>query len=181
MSLLLLLPLPPRVGDHLDPTEVVEALPPGMPLAAAAAVVAPVLRDRVHRRRQGQVTRSLHRARLTTAREERTDAEAQRVTVGEERACPQCHLRLGGKVFVVVQPAAAAAAAAQQQQQQQGGSAPPVPLWRQRSQARAARQHAAGGAELQVVCFNCHKRLAEQGEERLSPVPGKAPTLVALP
>ena len=39
-------------GDHLDPQEVLQALPPGMPLAAAAAVLAPMLRDRVHRRRQ---------------------------------------------------------------------------------------------------------------------------------
>lgn len=39
-------------GDHLDPQEVLQALPPGMPLAAAAAVLAPMMRDRLHRRRQ---------------------------------------------------------------------------------------------------------------------------------
>lgn len=29
---------------------------------------------------------------------------ALQVVVDEERACPHCHLRLGGKVFVVLQP-----------------------------------------------------------------------------
>ncbi|KAI3428666.1 hypothetical protein D9Q98_007489 [Chlorella vulgaris] len=92
------------LGDHLDPQEVLQALPPGMPLAAAAPVVAPMLRDRLHRRRQAALVKNLHRARLAAAAGLRCDAESRHVAVDEERACPYCHLRLGGKVFVVLQP-----------------------------------------------------------------------------
>lgn len=107
-----LVPLPPPMplapplsaGDHLDPQEVLQALPPGMPLAAAAPVVAPMLRDRLHRRRQAALVKNLHRARLAAAAGLRCDAESRHVAVDEERACPYCHLRLGGKVFVVLQP-----------------------------------------------------------------------------
>lgn len=101
-----------------------QALPAGMPLASAAGVLGPMLRDRLHRRRQGVMVKNLHRARLAVAAGAICDAQSQHVTVGEDRACPHCHLRLGGKVFVVLQPcmvppdggggasAAAAAAAA---------------------------------------------------------------------
>ncbi|KAL4428207.1 hypothetical protein ABPG75_002296 [Micractinium tetrahymenae] len=99
------------LGDHLDPQEVLQALPPGMPLAAAAAVLAPMLRHRLHRRRQGALVKNLHRARLAGAAGALRDAQAQHVTVGEDRACPHCHLRLGGKVFVVLQPGMLPAAA----------------------------------------------------------------------
>jgi hypothetical protein len=75
-----------------------------MPLAAAAPVVAPMLRDRLHRRRQAALVKNLHRARLAAAAGLRCDAESRHLAVDEERACPYCHLRLGGKVFVVLQP-----------------------------------------------------------------------------
>ena len=75
-----------------------------MPLGSAAAVLAPMLRDRLHRRRQGSLVKSLHRARLAVAAGALCDAESHAVEVDDERACPHCHLRLGGKVFVVLQP-----------------------------------------------------------------------------
>ncbi|PRW44437.1 transforming growth factor-beta receptor-associated 1 isoform X1 [Chlorella sorokiniana] len=91
------------LGDHLDPQEVLQALPPGMPLEAAAAVLAPMMRDRLHRRRQSCLVKNLHRSRLAAAAGTLCDAQDRRVVVDEERACPHCHLRLGGKVFVVLQ------------------------------------------------------------------------------
>lgn len=90
------------LGASLDPLDVLEALPGDTPLAAAAAVVSPMLRERVHRRRQGQVAASLHRARAARAAAARAAAEAVGVTVDDARACPDCRLRLGGKVFVAL-------------------------------------------------------------------------------
>lgn len=151
--------------------DVVQALPPSMPLATAAAIIAPILRDRTHRRRQGEVARSLHRARLAAARGERADAEAGRVVVDDERACPGCHLRIGGKVFVVLQEGEAAGGAAgpagqglpspRQQQQQQ-------PPGRQADR----RQPRLPGGELRVVCYNCYRRLAGAGAGQQGEAPG---------
>ena len=163
------LPLP---GEHLDPLEVVASLPETMPLGAAAAIVSPLLRDRMHRRRQGAVTKNLHRAALTAARAARVEAEAGRVVVDDERACPGCHLRIGGKVFVVLQQqeaqqmAAAGAAVGssgagggqqrqrqQQQQQQQPGGQPP------------RRQKGGEAGEVTVLCYNCYRRSAGARQE----------------
>jgi hypothetical protein len=124
---------------------VLQALPPGMPLAAAAPVLAPMLRDRLHRRRAAALTKGLQRARLAAGAAARRDAEAAHVTVDEERSCPRCHLRLGGKVFVVLQPGAAVPA--------NGGLAAPAPL----GTAAAAAAAAAGGGPT--------RRLAQQQQQ----------------
>ena len=50
------------VGAHLDPTRVLDALAEDMPLAVAVDTLARMMRERLHRRRQGQVVRNLHRA-----------------------------------------------------------------------------------------------------------------------
>jgi hypothetical protein len=162
-----------------------------MPLGAAAAVVAPMLRDRLHRRRQGSLVKSLHRARLAVAAGALCDAESQHVEVDEERACPHCHLRLGGKVFVVLQPGmlpesggsgggvaagaaaagAAAGAAAQPQKQQQHseeeGLRPPGDD-RLAAAARRLQQQLAAGQPPQVLCYACYRRLAGDGPAPIS-------------
>ena len=120
----------------------VQALPPGMPLGAAVSILAPILRDRTHRRRQGLVAKNLHRAALGAARALRADAEAARVTIDDERACPHCHLRLGGKVFVVEREGA-----------EGGGPA-----------AATAAPQAAGGEQHAVCCYNCYRRRLESRE-----------------
>ena len=50
------------VGAHLDPTRVLDALAEDMPLALAVDTLARMMRERLHRRRQGQIVRNLHRA-----------------------------------------------------------------------------------------------------------------------
>jgi hypothetical protein len=90
------------LGSSLDPLELLAELPPEMPLAAAAPLLAPLLRERGHRRRAAQVEAALRRAALARAVVVRAAAEGGRVAVDEARACPRCRLRLGGKVFVVV-------------------------------------------------------------------------------
>lgn len=166
-----------------------------MPLGAAAAVVAPMLRDRLHRRRQGSLVKSLHRARLAVAAGALCDAESQHVEVDEERACPHCHLRLGGKVFVVLQPgmlpegggsgggvaagssaagaAAGAAVQPQKHQQQQRheeeeeGLRPPGDD-RLAAAARRLQQQLAAGQAPQVLCYACYRRLAGDGPAAIS-------------
>jgi Vacuolar sorting protein 39 domain 2 len=91
------------LGSTLDSLEVVRAAPEGMPMPAAVALMAPLLRERVHRRRQGQLTAALRRSQAAAGAMSLASVEEQHVVVDEGRACPDCHLRLGGKVFVVVQ------------------------------------------------------------------------------
>lgn len=173
-------PTHPPTGDHLDPAEVLAALPPGMPLAAAAGVLAPMLRDRTHRRRQVLLVKNLHRARLAGAAGVMSDAHAQHVVVDEERACPHCHLRLGGKVFVVLQPSTlpepggstagaaagaapapgAAATAAMQQQQEEPDALRPPGDDGLAAATRRLQQQVAAGHMLHVLCYTCYRRLA---------------------
>ena len=108
------------LGNTLDSLEVVRAAPEGMPMPAAVKLMAPLLRERVHRRRNGQLTAALHRSQAASGAVTLAAVQEQQVVVDEGRACPDCHLRLGGKVFVVVQQQ-------QQQQQQQQETAPPPP------------------------------------------------------
>lgn len=105
------------LGNTLDSLEVVRAAPEGMPMPAAVKLMAPLLRERVHRRRSGQLTAALHRSQAAAGAVTLATVEKQHVVVDEGRACPDCHLRLGGKVFVVVQQ--------QQQQHQQTAQLPP--------------------------------------------------------
>lgn len=190
-------------GDHLDPQEVLQALPAGMPLASAAAVLAPMLADRLHRRRRGALVKNLHRARLAGATGALCDAQAQHVTVGADRACPHCHLRLGGKVFVVLQPgvtpggangrtlggateaaggaAASTAAAASGDQAASGaGEAEEGPALQPPGEdpiaaaARRLQQAAAGGQEPQVLCYACYRRLSGPAGAALQPAAAAA-------
>lgn len=124
------------LGGTLNPLDVVQELPPEMPLDVAVRVVTPMLQERVHRRRQSQVVAALHRARVAASAVGRVQVEAGRVTVEESRACLDCHLRLGGKVFVVLPPEDG-----RQQERGDGGNAEPA-----------------------AVCFNCwHRRTGTAG------------------
>lgn len=179
-----------RAGDHLDPLEVLQALPPGMPLSAATSVLGPMLADRLHRRRQGALAKNLQRARLAGAAGALCDAQARHVNVGADRACPHCHLRLGGKVFVVLQPgvapggkgggspgagAAAATAASFEGTEGTGALRPPGedPL---AAAAQRLQQAAAAGQEPHVLCYACYRRLSGAATGGMSPAAaGAAP------
>lgn len=142
----------------MDPLDVVASLPPAMPLGAAAAIVSPILRDRMHRRRQGAVAKNLLRAALTAARGAQCDAEAGRVVVDDERACPGCHLRIGGKVFVVLQhlPEEGSSSAAAEAGPGGGpGAAAAVAAALKKGQGKRQQE-----GERVVVCYNCYRRMA---------------------
>lgn len=145
------------------------ALPPGMPLAAAAAVLSPMLRDRLHRRRSACLVKNLHRARLAAVGGVLCDVQAARVVVDEERACPHCHLRLGGKVFVLLTPGASPApgsSSAPAESAAGGPAAEPGPPQRLRSPGEDSlavaearlQQQVQEWHTPQVLCFTCYKR-----------------------
>ena len=90
------------LGSSLDPLEVVRAAPEDMPMPIAVALVAPLLRERMHRRRHGQMTTGLQKAKAAAEVARQNAAEEQNVVIDEDKACPDCHLRIGGKVFVIV-------------------------------------------------------------------------------
>lgn len=166
------------LGEYLDPMDVLQTLPPSMPLAAAAGIVAPIMRDRTHRRRQGAVAKSLLRAQLMRARGEKCDAESARVVVDDERACPGCHLRIGGKVFVALNHPAA------KHSQNGAGQVAAADAWGgwPGAGARVSSRAAGGGAldgadrsqhahhgnnggerDIQVFCYSCYRRMAGKG------------------
>ena len=175
-------------GDHLDTGEVLAALPPGMPLRAAAGVLAPMLRDRLHRRRQGTLARALQRALLAAATTTLSDVRSGHVVLNDQRACPHCHLRLGGRVFVLLPPgvlprlvagaaggggvsggAAAHSSSNRNQQQQQqgegddddeGGGLRPPGTDRWAVVARRLQRQLTSGQEPQAVCLACYRRLS---------------------
>lgn len=163
-----------------------------MPLSTAAGILAPILRDRLHRRRQGAVTKNLHRAQLTAARAEQCDAEAGRVVVDDERACQGCHLRIGGKVFVLLQQQQQEKLQAGQQQQQVGrnggreavgpaaaGAARQMPVGGNGS-GRQQQQQKAAGREVWVVCYNCYRRMGGGGKATGADRPGEASMAASL-
>ncbi len=125
------------LGASLDPLEVVAAAPEGMPMAAAVELVAPLLRERLHRRRSGQVAAALQRGRAAAGAAELARAKAHRVVIDEGRACPDCHLRLGGKVFVVLQDEGS--------EEREGGA----------SVGSSSKKPAAAPTEPKVLCLSC--------------------------
>jgi hypothetical protein len=90
------------LGASLNPLEVVTAAPSDMPVAAALGLVSPLIRERIHRRRSGQISAGLRRSQAIAAASHRIAVHEQRVVVDENLACPRCQLRMGNKVFVVV-------------------------------------------------------------------------------
>jgi hypothetical protein len=126
------------LGNTLDSLEVVRAAPKEMPMPAAVALMAPLLRERVHRRRNGQLTAALHRSQAAAGAVLLAAVEKQHVVVDEGRACPDCHLRLGGKVFVVVQ---------QQQDKQKGGKS--------QQQQQLQTSNVAAAVPPKAFCLSC--------------------------
>lgn len=60
-------------GGDLDPLEVLHALGEGVPLAVAVPTLERMLRERIHRARQGTVLKHLHRACHLSAASERAE------------------------------------------------------------------------------------------------------------
>jgi len=88
------------LGTSLNAVEVVDSLPDVMPVEAALPLLAPLVRDKLHRRRSGQLLSGLRRSQLAARCAVRAKAEQGQVVVDVGRACLDCHLRIGGKVFV---------------------------------------------------------------------------------
>ena len=90
------------LGGSVDALEVIQQAPEEMPMPVAVSLIAPLLRERLHRRRQGLMRKALHKSRAALRAAAQVDVEGKSVVIDESRACPVCRLRLGGKVFVLV-------------------------------------------------------------------------------
>ncbi|KAK9806735.1 hypothetical protein WJX72_000925 [[Myrmecia] bisecta] len=88
-------------GADLDPLRVLDALSEAMPLSLAFPTLARMLRERIHRKRQGHVVRHLERAVNLSCAAERAELMCRRVVASEERACRACHTRISTKMFAV--------------------------------------------------------------------------------
>ena len=152
------------LGSSLDPLDVVNAAPAKMRMPAAVALIAPLIRERVHRRRSGQMAAVLHRSQVAARAARQVAAEEGKVVIDDGRACPDCHLRLGGKVFVVVQ---------EQQLEQQERE-----VMKSKNDGRVSEGMEVDGARHQVttsaassskiLCLSCwNKRTARRGMSTL--------------
>jgi len=104
------------LGDAVDALALLKALPPSMPLTTAENIVIPMLQDRIHRKRMSQMMKAMHTAKLNSVMLTKVKAERRidnctdgnnrggggGLVVDDDKACMECHLRLGGRVFVVL-------------------------------------------------------------------------------
>ena len=83
----------------LDPCQLLDTLPDNMPLPLAAGTIERILKERLHRKRLGQIERGLARARESAATAEAVQVQRSSVTVTQDTLCGVCGTRLGTKVF----------------------------------------------------------------------------------
>ncbi|GFR48494.1 hypothetical protein Agub_g10393, partial [Astrephomene gubernaculifera] len=86
-------------GAALAPLQLLEALSDSMPLYLAHSTLSRMMGALLHRRRQGQVLRALHRAQNLALRAELAQLQSSRVVVSDETLCRGCQRPLGSKVF----------------------------------------------------------------------------------
>ncbi|GIM01063.1 hypothetical protein Vretimale_5917 [Volvox reticuliferus] len=86
-------------GAALAPLQVLEALSDDMPLHMARETLSRMVGSVLHRKRQGQVLRALHRAQNLALRGELAQLQANRVLVVEETLCRGCQRALATQVF----------------------------------------------------------------------------------
>jgi len=86
-------------GARLNPLRLLQALDDDMPLALASDAIGRMLGGVTHRRRAGQVTKALTRARHLSVQADRAELQTGRVVVGDDTGCRGCGRLLGGRVL----------------------------------------------------------------------------------
>jgi len=86
-------------GAALNPLRVLEALSDEMPMQAAYSPLVRMLRDRMHRKRAGQVVKGLTRSHSLAVAQDRVVSLAEHIEMTGDRACRVCNVRIGTKVF----------------------------------------------------------------------------------
>eukprot|EP00873_Tetraselmis_striata_P035276 jgi/Tetstr1/455540/TSEL_042362.t1 len=109
-------------GSELDPLEVLDAMSPAIPLAQAMPTLARMLRERIHRARDRRLVSCLQRSVNLEAKGELAEAKQRRVVVGEDRACPSCHARIGARMFALLPDGRVQCYRCFQRQQPQGAA-----------------------------------------------------------
>ncbi|XP_024522989.1 transforming growth factor-beta receptor-associated protein 1 homolog [Selaginella moellendorffii] len=90
-----------RHGPQLDPIEVLDALPPDMPLHLASQALVRTLRARIHLHRQGQIEKHLTRGINFQTRMKKLEERSREIQVTGESVCSSCNARIGTKLFAV--------------------------------------------------------------------------------
>lgn len=88
-------------GASLNPQNVLDALSPDMPLPLAYETLVRMLRERMHRKRSGQILKGIAKAHELSIAQERVLSLSEHIEINEDRACRVCHSRIGTKVFGV--------------------------------------------------------------------------------
>lgn len=91
-----------NLGQSLNPLDIMIALPSDTPIQSALPIFAPLLKERIARRRNLKMRIGLHRAQSTRWNSQRVDAEKDQVIINSEQTCRNCGLRIGVKVFVAM-------------------------------------------------------------------------------
>ncbi|MEW5300203.1 MAG: hypothetical protein WDW36_003149 [Sanguina aurantia] len=86
-------------GASLNPMALLQALGDDMPLHLACSTLSNVLSSVLHRKRFGQVVKSLTRAQNLSVRTERAELLGRSVVIAEDSLCRGCHKPLGDRVF----------------------------------------------------------------------------------
>jgi hypothetical protein len=92
------------LGETLDPVEVLKVVPDIMPMSSVLHLVSPMLRERLHGRRSSQMTMAMQKHCAVMSSRNLVRVQSLNVAVNDQSTCCDCHLRIGGKVFVVLRP-----------------------------------------------------------------------------
>jgi len=109
-------------GATLDPKEVLDAMPAELPLQSALPTIGRILRERIHRAREQRVVCALQRSVNLEAKGELAELQQQRVVITDERACAECHTRIGTRMFAALPGGAALCYRCYQQSREETGS-----------------------------------------------------------
>eukprot|EP00736_Rhodelphis_marinus_P012299 Rmarinus@m.12247 len=86
--------------NDLNPAEVVELLPPAIPLHVVKDYLVISSRNMLHERRSGQIVKSLSKLENVNVHCQALDLRSRAIAITHTRRCPVCQRLIGGKVFV---------------------------------------------------------------------------------
>ncbi|KAH8929300.1 hypothetical protein BT69DRAFT_1236094 [Atractiella rhizophila] len=93
-----------RQGMYMDSAQILEMLPPLVPLKDVHIFLQKAIRKARETKALTQVQRSIYRTRTDQLDEELVTLEERRVTITDYRVCPVCSKRLGNSVIAIHAP-----------------------------------------------------------------------------
>lgn len=93
-----------RHGSRIEASEVMDLLPPLVPIKDLEHFLKKALKRKVELRHSLQVQREVYRARMDQLQRAEVFLESKHVKITDNRLCPVCHKRLGHSVIAVHMP-----------------------------------------------------------------------------